>query len=133
MDRIAISIVRDDKGLERPMDERFGRAEAFLVVDRETGEPVETIDNAVGRRLARSGYCGGQHAASPQGSAVVSGRFGPKASDALRALGIEAWIAPPGINAGRGIAHARKGSPGADGAVIPPMRFAPPDLRPSPI
>jgi predicted Fe-Mo cluster-binding NifX family protein len=33
-------------------------------------------------------------------SAVVSGRFGPNALDVLRALGIEAWVAPPGINAG---------------------------------
>jgi predicted Fe-Mo cluster-binding NifX family protein len=37
---------------------------------------------------------------SAQVDAVVSGRFGPNALDALGAFGIEAWIAPPGINAG---------------------------------
>jgi predicted Fe-Mo cluster-binding NifX family protein len=35
--------------------------------------------------------------------AVVSGRFGPKAFDALRALGIEAWLAPPGLKAGEAV------------------------------
>ena len=32
-------------------------------------------------------------------NAVISGHFGPKACDALRALAIEAWVAPPGITA----------------------------------
>ncbi len=35
--------------------------------------------------------------------AVISGRFGPKAFDALRALEIETWVAPPGITAGEAL------------------------------
>ena len=46
MGRIAISVTRQGEGMDALMDGRFGRAEAFLVVDRETGEVVETIDNA---------------------------------------------------------------------------------------
>ena len=95
MDRIAISIVRNEKGLDDPMDERFGRAEAFLVVDAATGRPVETIDNpSVG--AAHGAGTGAANMLKQAGvDRVISGRFGPKASDALRAHGIEAWIAPP--------------------------------------
>ena len=32
-------------------------------------------------------------------NAVISGRFGPKAHQALEALGIEMWIAPDGMRA----------------------------------
>ena len=80
--------------------DRFGRAEAFLVAEREDGTTIETIDNA----SASASHGAGTGAASVLRSAgvdaVISGRFGPKAFDALRASGIEAWIAPPGITAG---------------------------------
>jgi len=103
MDRIAISIVRNDKGLNDRMDDRFGRAEAFLVVDGATGEAVETIDNA----LVGAAHGAGTGAANMLKAAgvgtVISGRFGPKASDALRAHGIEAWMAPPGLTAGEAL------------------------------
>jgi predicted Fe-Mo cluster-binding NifX family protein len=100
MDRVAISVRRDYEGLCASMDGRFGRAKAFLVVDRGTGKTVETIHN----RSAEVSHGAGTAAANLLGSArvaaVVSGRFGPKALDVLQALGIEAWLAPPGINAG---------------------------------
>ena len=35
--------------------------------------------------------------------AVISGRFGPKASEALQALSIEMWIAPEGVTASRAL------------------------------
>ena len=103
MDTVAISIVPHDKGLSDPMDDRFGRAEAFLLVDRATGEAVETIENT----SVHASHGAGTGAASMLKSAgvdtVISGRFGPKASDALRAHGIEAWIAPPRITAGEAL------------------------------
>ena len=103
MDRIAVSIVRNEQGLNDPMDERFGRAEAFLVVDAATGEPVETIDNP----LVGAAHGAGTGTANMLRAAgvgrVISGRFGPKACDALRAHGIEAWIAPPRVTAGEAL------------------------------
>jgi predicted Fe-Mo cluster-binding NifX family protein len=99
MDRIAISIVRDDKGLNDRMDDRFGRAEAFLVVDAATREAVETIDNALVGVPHGAGTGAASMLKSAGVSTVISGRFGPKACDALRAHGIEAWIAPPSITA----------------------------------
>jgi predicted Fe-Mo cluster-binding NifX family protein len=103
MDRIAISIVRNGEGLNELMDERFGRAEAFLVVDAATGEAVETIDNALVGVPHGAGTGTANMLKSAGVRTVISGRFGPKASDALHAHGIEAWIAPPRITAGEAL------------------------------
>ena len=103
MDRIAISIVRNEKGLDDLMDERFGRAAAFLVVDAATGEAVETIDNALVGVPHGAGTGTANMLKSAGVGTVISGRFGPKASDALHAHGIEAWIAPPRITAGEAL------------------------------
>lgn len=100
MDRVAISVLRDYNGLCASMDERFGRAKAFLVIDKKTGKPIETIDNALEGASHGAGTAAANLLSSAQVDAVVSGRFGPNALDALGAFGIEAWIAPPGINAG---------------------------------
>jgi predicted Fe-Mo cluster-binding NifX family protein len=103
MDRIAISIVPSDKGLSDLMDDRFGRAAAFLVVDRDTGEAVETIDNTSVGASHGAGTGAANVLKSAGVGAVISGRFGPNAFDAPRALGIEAWVAPPGITAGEAL------------------------------
>jgi predicted Fe-Mo cluster-binding NifX family protein len=103
VDRIAISIVCNEKGLDDLMDDRFGRAEAFLVVDAATGEAVETIDNALVGVPHGAGTGTANMLKSAGVDAVISGRFGPKAADALRAHGIEAWIAPPRITAGEAL------------------------------
>ncbi len=110
MSRIAISIVRNDKGLSDSMDDRFGRAEAFLVVDAVTGEVVETIDNASVDASHGAGTGAANTLKSAGVGAVISGRFGPKASDALQALGIEAWLAPPGIIAGEALRLLQDGA-----------------------
>ena len=99
MNRIAITIVPNDKGLGDLMDNRFGRAEAFLVIDGATGEAVETIDNASAGASHGAGTGAANLLKSAGVGAVVSGRFGPKALDALQGLGIEAWVAPPTITA----------------------------------
>ena len=100
MGRIAISVTRDGEGMHAVMDGRFGRAEAFLVVERESGEVVETIDNASVGASHGAGTSAANTMKLAGVEAVISGRFGPKAFDALRALGIETWVAPSGITAG---------------------------------
>ncbi len=100
MGRIAISVTRQGEGMDAVMDGRFGRAEAFLVVDSETGEVVDTIDNAAVGASHGAGTSAANTMKLAGVEAVISGRFGPKAFDALRALGIETWVAPSGITAG---------------------------------
>jgi predicted Fe-Mo cluster-binding NifX family protein len=100
MDRVAISVLRDYDGLCASIDERFGRARAFLIVDKKTGKAIETIENASAELSRGAGTAAAKLLDSARVGAVVSGRFGPNALDVLRALGIEAWVAPRGINAG---------------------------------
>jgi predicted Fe-Mo cluster-binding NifX family protein len=100
MDRIAISVLRDFEGLCASMDERFGRAKAFLVVDKRTGKALEVLDNVSGDASHGAGTAAANLLCSAGVGAVVSGRFGPNALDALQACGIEAWLAPVGVNAG---------------------------------
>jgi predicted Fe-Mo cluster-binding NifX family protein len=103
MGRIAISVTHEGEGMDALMDGRFGRAEAFLLVDRQTGEVVETIDNASVGASHGAGTAAANTMKSGGVEAVISGRFGPKAFDALRALGIETWVAPPGLTAGEAL------------------------------
>jgi predicted Fe-Mo cluster-binding NifX family protein len=85
------------------MDSRFGRAEAFLVVERDSGEVVETIGNECVGSSRGAGIAAANTMKSIGVGTVISGRFGPKAFDALQALGIETWVAPPGITAGEAL------------------------------
>jgi predicted Fe-Mo cluster-binding NifX family protein len=103
MSKVAISIRRGGKGLFAPMDDRFGRAEAFLVVERETGEVIEIIDNASAEASHGAGTGAANILKSAGVDAAISGRFGPKAFNALRALEIETWIAPSAITAGEAL------------------------------
>jgi len=109
MGRIAMSPTRDGEGMHALMDGRSRRSGAFLIAQRETGEVVETIDNASASAFhgARTGAADALQSAGL--NAVISGRFGPKACDALRALGIEAWVAPPGITAEEALSMFRNG------------------------
>jgi predicted Fe-Mo cluster-binding NifX family protein len=84
---IAISVAGGTT-LDAGLDPAFGRAERFLVVDTGTGEVVRVVDNA-----ARSASHGaGIQAANTMGqlgvTAVLSGRYGPKAAAGLRSLGV---------------------------------------------
>jgi predicted Fe-Mo cluster-binding NifX family protein len=100
MDRVAVSVLRDFEGLCASVDERFGRAKAFLVVDKRTGKTLETIENVSADASRGAGTEAANLLSSARVSAVVSGRFGPNALAVLRALDIEAWVAPRGVNAG---------------------------------
>jgi len=100
--KIAITSKRPD-GLESPLDPVFGRAAAFVVVDAETGAVLESIENAF---AAESQGAGTGVASLMKGMnvlAVISGRFGPKAYQALSALDIEMWNAPEGITVGEAL------------------------------
>jgi predicted Fe-Mo cluster-binding NifX family protein len=86
-------------GIEAELDPHFGRAHAFLIVDPESEGVFHQITNDAADAAHGAGT-GAAAIMSRNGvEAVISGRFGPKASQALVALGIEMWIAPAGIKA----------------------------------
>jgi predicted Fe-Mo cluster-binding NifX family protein len=109
MGNLAVSIQNQGKGLLAPMDDRFGRAPRFLIVDRDSHQVLWTVVNSAQDA---------SHGAGPQTAslmkdygveAVVSGRYGPKAAEALEALGIQALIAPTGLTAGEALLMRQDG------------------------
>ena len=89
--------------LDTPLDPRFGRAEVFIIVDAETREIVSTIDN----KSVEAAHGAGTGAAATMSDnnvdAVIAGRFGPKAYEALNRLEIQMWNAPQGLTAGEAL------------------------------
>ncbi len=106
--KIAITVQRMGE-LDEPMDSRFGRTPAFLLVD-EGSDVVTAIDNAAAAAAHGAGTSAAASMAKQGVNAVISGRFGPKAYDALAALGVEMWTAPGGLTARQALEQYRAGT-----------------------
>ncbi|OPZ14855.1 MAG: Dinitrogenase iron-molybdenum cofactor [candidate division BRC1 bacterium ADurb.BinA364] len=75
--------------LNAPLDDRFGRAPKFLMVDLET-ESFEIVDNKQNLNAAQgAGIQSAQILARSGASCVVTGHCGPKAFRTLTAAGIK--------------------------------------------
>ncbi len=96
--RIAISVQRH-WGLESELDSRFGRAPAFVIVDLATKQVLAELDNGFANDPQGAGTGAAAQMSGAKVDSVISGRFGPKAYEALNRLGIEMWLAPEGITA----------------------------------
>ncbi len=94
--RVAIS-VGSAEGLESILDPRFGRAHAYVVVDVDTNTVVAELYNTARQAAHGAGTGAAAMMASNYVNAVISGRFGPKAFQALNGLDIDMWTAPDGI------------------------------------
>jgi len=87
MGKIAIS--SDAPGLDSAVDPRFGRAAGFVVVDTETQETTY-IDNGASQVMAQgAGIQAATVVVSAGATVVLTGYVGPKAFQALSAVGIE--------------------------------------------
>lgn len=91
--RIAISIQGGDS-LEAVLDPRFGRAARFLIVD-EGGNVLDVVDNGSVHASHGAGPATASLVSRSGATMVISGRYGPKAYDALRAFGVEPWVGEP--------------------------------------
>lgn len=98
---ICITVRTDKEGLDATMDERFGRAERFLLVDAQSGEVIELLPNESASEAHGAGIASAAAMGKHNVKAVISGRFGPKAFQALKGMDIEPWMAPYGISAKR--------------------------------
>jgi predicted Fe-Mo cluster-binding NifX family protein len=90
-----LAICSRGQGLKAEVDERFGRCPYFVLVDMESREVLESIENS---NVGASGGAGPQAAQllSRHGVEVVAlGNVGPNAVAALEAAGIAAYS---GIN-----------------------------------
>jgi len=104
---IAVSVERDG-GLEGPICPQFGRAPRFLVLRPGDAAP-ESLANGAAGDAHGAGTGAAALVARAGAKAVISGRFGPRAVEALRALGVAMWIAPPGMSAGDAVEKCRRG------------------------
>ncbi len=91
--RVAISV--NTPGLEAPIESRFGRCKAFLIIDSDTmewlGLPNPGLETSGGAGIRAAQFLAGQRV-----QAVISGAFGPKAHTALKAAGIKMYSARSG-------------------------------------
>lgn len=93
MKKIAVTI-RTGNDLNATLDPRFGRAERFLLVDADEKSVLEVLENP-SIQAAHGAGTGSAAMMNQAGvTAVISGRFGPKAHSALSQLGIEMFAAP---------------------------------------
>jgi predicted Fe-Mo cluster-binding NifX family protein len=88
MRRLAMGVIDGSHGLSSVLDGRFGRTPCFVVVETSSGEVVEAVDND-GRHAAHgAGLSAATLVRAHDVDGVVAERFGPKAVQALEAMGI---------------------------------------------
>lgn len=89
---IIMKIAVSSQGREKTsaVDPRFGRASWFVVLDSETGDVVDVIDNTAAQDAAHGAGINAATVVAESGvNAVLTGRVGPKAFAVLDAAGIK--------------------------------------------
>lgn len=82
-----IAITSQGDNLDAPFDLRFGRSAYFIIYDTEK-EQYESLQNPAAMAPSGAGIQASQLMASKNVEVVISGDFGPKASQALMDAGI---------------------------------------------
>jgi predicted Fe-Mo cluster-binding NifX family protein len=86
-----IAITATDNTLNSIVDPRFGRAAWFLIVDTDTGQLIEAIDNSAGKEAAHgAGISAAAQVADKGIEALLTGMVGPKALPVLEKAGVTA-------------------------------------------
>ncbi|MBW1718854.1 MAG: NifB/NifX family molybdenum-iron cluster-binding protein [Deltaproteobacteria bacterium] len=105
-----IAISATGKDLDSSIDPRFGRASYFVIVDTESGNIVNVIDNLAAQGAAQgAGINAGTLVAGSGAQAVLTGQVGPKAFEVLQASGIRI-ISNVSGKVGEAIEQYRKGA-----------------------
>ena len=105
---VAISVCRKN-GIDSALDHRFGRAPAFVIIDLDSRKVICEFDNESINQVQGAGTGAAARIAKEGVDGVISGRFGPKAYEALKQLGIEMWVAPDTITAAEAITRLESG------------------------
>ncbi|NOZ96005.1 MAG: dinitrogenase iron-molybdenum cofactor biosynthesis protein [Acidobacteria bacterium] len=83
-----VCVTAQGQGLDAPVDPRFGRAGAFVLVDTET-MTAETLESSSADSNHGAGVNAGMTLARSGVRALLTGHVGPKAFDVLMAAGID--------------------------------------------
>lgn len=106
---VAIPAV-DNSGLEAAMDPRFGRAPFLVLLDTRSGDLLEILSNTAAGAAHGAGIQAARLLSERGVRTIIAGRFGPRAMDALGALGIELRSAPEGLTVGQALMALRAGT-----------------------
>lgn len=80
--------------LESAFDNRFGRAEKFIIYDTES-DTYSVLDNTQNLQSAQgAGVQAAQNVVNSGATVLITGHLGPKAARVIFAAGIEAYHAP---------------------------------------
>ncbi len=91
-----IAITSQGQDLEGDVDQRFGRAPWFLIIDTDTME-FDAVKNTQSMDLPQgAGIQAAQNVANSKPDAVLTGNCGPKAFKVLGAAGIQVYIGVKG-------------------------------------
>jgi predicted Fe-Mo cluster-binding NifX family protein len=105
-----IAISATGKDLDSAIDPRFGRAGYFIIVDAESGNIVNVIDNLAAQDAAQgAGINAATLIAGSGAQTVLTGQVGPKAFEVLQASGIRI-ISNVSGKVGEAIEQYRKGA-----------------------
>jgi predicted Fe-Mo cluster-binding NifX family protein len=91
--KIAVSATGNT--MDSQMDQRFGRAASFILVQTETME-FEALDNTAAASAGGAGISAAQMIADKDVKALITGNVGPNAMNVLKAASIEIY---KGLNA----------------------------------
>ena len=88
---MTIAITATGNTLDSMVDPRFGRAAWFLIIDTDTNQLIEAIDNTAGKEAAHgAGIAAAAQVADKGVEALLTGRVGPKALPVLEKAGVRA-------------------------------------------
>ena len=82
-----IAVAASGGSMDAEVSDQFGRCQYFLIVDSETGK-FEAFSNPASGMAGGAGPASVQEIANRGAEAVLSGRLGPNAQQALQAAGI---------------------------------------------
>jgi predicted Fe-Mo cluster-binding NifX family protein len=88
---VKLALSADGPGTDARFSERFGRCSWFVFLNSESGE-LEFCPNPATGSTSGAGAQASQFVAEQGADAVISGRFGPNAYQALHTAGIEMYI-----------------------------------------
>ena len=103
-----IAVSSEGPGLDEAVDPRFGRAAGFVLVD--SADTVRYLDNGGSQAMAHgAGIESARRIAEAGATVLLSGVVGPKAAQALSAVGVTVVEGMEDLTVGQAVARYRAG------------------------
>ena len=113
-----IALCLKDNRLDSELDNRFGRAEYFAIVDGESGKELEIMENTAKNEPSGAGSRAVQLLVNSGAEVIIGPEFGPKAFDALNQFNLKLYRQGSCTKVSQALEEWKSGkldSPGAPG------------------